>query len=234
MHLLRFPSHLGHHRPLSRVPCAVQVVLISHLFYTWYQQYICANPNLPVHPISPFSPLVHMFFSLHLCLCFCFVNKIVYTNFFFQIPHMYVNIYFSLSDLLCSIIGSRFIHLIRTNSNVFFFIAEQYSIVMYVPHLLCPSLCQWTFRLLPCPGYYKQCCSKLWGACIFWNYDFIWIYAQEWDCWIIWQLYFQFLKEHPNCFSQWLYQFIETFPPTVQEGSFFSTLSTTFIAYRFF
>ena len=151
--------------------------------------------------------------------------------------HVYALLYdvcFSLSDRLHSIIGSRFIHLIRTNSNVFFFIAEQYSVVMYVPHLLCPSLCQWTFRLLPYPGYYKQCCSKLWGACIFWNYDFIWIYAQEWDCWIIWQLYFQFLKEHPNCFSQWLYQFIETFPLTVQEGSFFSALSTTFIAYRFF
>ena len=26
------------------------------------------------------------------------------------------------------------------------------------------------------------------GACIFLNYDFLQIYAQEWDCWIIWQL----------------------------------------------
>ena len=24
------------------------------------------------------------------------------------------------------------------------------------------------------------------GACIFLNYSFLWIYAQEWDCWIIW------------------------------------------------
>ena len=30
----RFPSHLGHHRSLSRVPCAIQQVLISCLFYT--------------------------------------------------------------------------------------------------------------------------------------------------------------------------------------------------------
>ena len=28
------------------------------------------------------------------------------------------------------------------------------------------------------------------GACILLNYSFVWIYAQEWDCWIIWQLYF--------------------------------------------
>ena len=39
----------------------------------------------------------------------------------------------SLSDLPHSIIGSSFIHLIRTDSNVFFFIAESYSI-MYMYH----------------------------------------------------------------------------------------------------
>ena len=49
-----FASHLGHHRALSRVPCVIQQVLISYLFYT--QQCICVNPNLPVHP-TPFSPL---------------------------------------------------------------------------------------------------------------------------------------------------------------------------------
>ena len=29
-----FPSHLGHHRTLSRVPCAIQKVLISYLINT--------------------------------------------------------------------------------------------------------------------------------------------------------------------------------------------------------
>ena len=32
-----FPSHLGHHRALSRGPCAVQQALISYLFYPYYQ-----------------------------------------------------------------------------------------------------------------------------------------------------------------------------------------------------
>ena len=31
-----FPSHLGHHRALSRVPCAIQWFLISYPFYTHY------------------------------------------------------------------------------------------------------------------------------------------------------------------------------------------------------
>ena len=32
--LFRSPSNLGHHRALSRAPCAIQWVLISYLFYT--------------------------------------------------------------------------------------------------------------------------------------------------------------------------------------------------------
>ena len=32
--LLLLPFHLGHHRTLSRVPCAAQLVCISYLFYT--------------------------------------------------------------------------------------------------------------------------------------------------------------------------------------------------------
>ena len=46
--LFGFPSHLGHHRALSRVLCAVQQVLISHLLYTQYQQRRWVNPNLPI------------------------------------------------------------------------------------------------------------------------------------------------------------------------------------------
>ena len=34
----------------------------------------------------------------------------------------------------------------------------------YVPHLLYPFLCWFTFKLLPCPGYCKLCCNAHWGA----------------------------------------------------------------------
>ena len=30
------------------------------------------------------------------------------------------------------------------------------------------------------------CCNDHWGTCIFSNYDFLQMYAQEWDCWIVW------------------------------------------------
>ena len=94
------------------------------------------------------------------------------------------------------------------------FMAEQYSIV-YMCYIFIHSHVD---------GYSgcflsncEQCCYEPKCAYIFLNYSFIWIYAQEWDCWIIWQFYVQFSKEPPLCFSQWWYQF--TFLLTVQEGS---------------
>ena len=63
--------------------------------------------------------------------------------------------------------------------------------------------CQWTFRLLPCLCYCKQCCCE-WtpalfihtrsvykNACMFSNYSFLQINAQEWNAqewnqWIMW------------------------------------------------
>ena len=40
-------------------------------------------------------------------------------------------------------------------------------------------------RLFPCLGCREWCCSEQWGVCIFLEYAFLWIYAQEWDFWII-------------------------------------------------
>ena len=40
----------------------------------------------------------------------------------------------------------------------------------------------------------NSCCSEYWDACIFLNYGFLLIFAQETDCWIIWQLIFNFLR----------------------------------------
>ena len=55
----------------------------------------------------------------------------------FEIPCMCVNIQYLFFSFWCSslqIISSRFIHLVRTDSNVFLFMAEQYSIYIYTHH----------------------------------------------------------------------------------------------------
>ena len=64
-----FPSHLGHHRALSRVPCAIQQDYISYLFYT--QQCIYVIPNFPIHPTPPSPPWYPYICSLYLCIYFC-------------------------------------------------------------------------------------------------------------------------------------------------------------------
>ena len=61
---------------------------------------------------------------------------------------------------------------------------------VYVPQLSYPFICWWTSRLLPCPGYYKQCCDEHWGTRVSFPSCFLSVYAQQWDCWIIRQVYF--------------------------------------------
>ena len=38
---------------------------------------------------------------------------------------------------------------------------------------------------------YKQCCDKHWGARVSLNSGFLGVYAQQWECWVIWQFCFQ-------------------------------------------
>ena len=53
-------------------------------------------------------------------------------------------------------------------------------------------------RLLPYPGYYKQCCDEHWGTRVSFNSCFLGVYAQQWDCWVIRQFYFQFFFGNPH------------------------------------
>ena len=55
---------------------------------------------------------------------------------------------------------------------------------VYVPQLSYPFICWWTSRLLPCPGYCKQCCDEHWGTRVSFNSGFLSVCAQQWDCWV--------------------------------------------------
>ena len=72
---------------------------------------------------------------------------------------------------------------------------------MYVPQLSYPLVCQWTSRLLPCLSYCKQCCDERWGTHVSFSSGFLGVYAQQWDCWVIRQFYFQFFKGTSTLFS---------------------------------
>ena len=81
---------------------------------------------------------------------------------------------------------------------------------MYVPQLLYPFFCQWTFMLFLYLDYRKQCFMNM-GIHVFFQINFLWGYAQEWNCWIMGYLYAQFSEKLSYCSTQWLYQL--TLPP---------------------
>jgi len=52
---------------------------------------------------------------------------------------------------------------------------------VYAPYLFYPFICWWTSRLLPCPGYYKQCCDEHWGTRVSFPSGFLSVYAQQYE-----------------------------------------------------
>ena len=97
-----------------------------------------------------------------------------------------------------------------SHSNWFKFILFNGWVILhcvYVPQLSYPFICWWTSRLLPCPGCCKQCCSEHWGTRVSFNSSFLGVYAQQWDYWVIWQLFFQFF-----CFV-----FVYCLPPCISK-----------------
>ena len=46
----RLFSHIDYYRILSRVPCAIQKVLVVYLFYIQYCVYMFVNPKLLIYP----------------------------------------------------------------------------------------------------------------------------------------------------------------------------------------
>ena len=97
----------------------------------------------------------------------------------FHICALIHDIYFSLSDLLHCVWSS----LCPSTSLKMTSFLPCYGEVIFncicASCLVYPFLCWWTFGLLPCPGYCRQCCNEHWGTWIFWNYGFFLVYAPE-------------------------------------------------------
>ena len=76
----RFLSHIGYYKVLSRVPCAIQQVLISYLFYI--QWCVHGNPHLPIYPSCFLFPACN-----HTFVFYCQFNK----TYFLEAYHMSIS-----------------------------------------------------------------------------------------------------------------------------------------------
>ena len=124
------PSHLPPHTiPLGHPSASAPSILyhasnldwwfISYMIFYMFQY----NSPKSSHPLSlPQSPKD----SIHLCLFCCLAYRVIIAIFlnsiYICVSILYWCFYFWLTELC--IIGSSFIHLIRTDSNVFFLMAE--------------------------------------------------------------------------------------------------------------
>ena len=136
------PTYLGHHRAPTELPKQYS----SSLLLIYFTCVVCiCQPQSPSYTTSlPLPPLC-------LCLYSCPADRFICTT--FLPPCICVNIQcFSPSDLLHSVWQTS-TSLQMTSIAPFDGWVIFHS--MYVPHPFCPLICQWTFRLLPHPGYCK-------------------------------------------------------------------------------
>ena len=121
---------------------------VSHMIIYMFQ---CHSP-ISSHPCPlPQSPKDC---SIHLFLFCCLTYRITVAIFLNSIKCVSI-LYWCLSFWLTSlcIMGSSFVHLVRTDSDVLFSIWVIFHGV-YAPQLSYPFVCWWASRLLPCPGCY--------------------------------------------------------------------------------
>ena len=119
-----FPPHLSGLSQCNSFECPASCIELGLVIYFTYGNIHVSMLFSQIIPPSP-SPRVQKSI-LYICVSFA-VSHIGSSLPSFQIPYICVNIlYCGFSFWLTSlyIIGSSFIHLIRTDSNVFFLIAE--------------------------------------------------------------------------------------------------------------
>ena len=44
----------------------------------------------------------------------------------------------------------------------------------------------------------KQCCNEHWGTYVSFNSGFLSVYAQKWDCWVVWQFSKKAMETHSS------------------------------------
>ena len=183
------------HQP--QASCIMHWTWTGDSFHIWYCT--CFNTILPNHPTIALSHRVQKT-VLYICVSFPVSYRLIFTIFLNSI-HVHKYTIFVFFCLAYFTLYNR-LQFHTPHENWFKCILLNGWVILhcvYVPKLSYLFICWSASRLLPCSGYDKQCCDELWGTCISFSSGFFGVYAQQWDCWVIWQFNFQFLKESPHC-----------------------------------
>ena len=142
------------------VSCNKSCFSWGYLIFIWATGFIWYSPI--GKPLSPFSHVASSLCSSWVLIAFL-INSMAYSS-----PSS--DLCPTINDLCSPHTHKTFRH--RNNSSLFFFI--HFSVVGHLGF----------FHIL---AIVNSAAMNLGGACIFLNYDFLCVYAQEWDCWIIWK-----------------------------------------------
>ena len=167
-----------YHKWLDIVPCAVEQDLIAYSLQM--QKFASTNPKLPDHiPPSPsFLATTSLFFmSMNL---FCFCGEVHLFHMLISRYKWYNMVSVCLTSLNMRVSNS--IHVVQMTLYCSFFVAESYSIVYMHQNFLIHSSVDVHLGFFCILTIVNSVAMNL-GMHISFS---VWIYAQEWDCCVIW------------------------------------------------
>ena len=160
---LSHPSRWSQHRADLPVLCGCFPLAIYFTFGSVYMSmpfshFVTAYPSPSPYP--QVHSLVGLCLYSHLARRFFWPFSFLFFFFRFHIYVLAYGICFSLSDLLHSVWQTLGPSTSLQITQFCFFYGWVIFHCIYVSHLLYPFICQWIFRLLPCPGYCEYCCNE--------------------------------------------------------------------------
>ena len=143
-----------------------RILSFIHSIYNSLHLLTPNSPSIPPPSPSPLATTVLFSKSVSLPLSHRQVHLCLILDSTCKWHHMYLCS--SLWLISLSMIISSCIH-VAANGIFSFFLWLSIPWHIYLPHLLYPFICWWTFRFFPC------LCFDHRGACIFSDYSFVWV-----------------------------------------------------------